>query len=592
MHRWVWALIVLVCSHPVLGQTDPKTPSTPATQPAASEPVKKEPVFDPFVPRQVAEKLLAIDNVQTRSMGLARLASLIWKHDEEYARVLFEKALAASNPPQSRPTSGLLKLIHRGVISVIATRDPGWAKRLIDALANVDERSRNSANMNAALALIDSAPGQAVEFAERALYDQLNPQFLDFLLALRKTDRARADQTFLQVLRFLGQQPQPDIKSLHFIGLYLFTAPDLLDSDHYAVTLVDKLIVPNITVQRPGTSPALVRAYLTTSSSLLLRAATDTAQQELTFTLGRLLLPKARSAAPDLVTQIEAAMAAVSSNVPPTITNDSAFKYIDMTPPTPAESLANAERKPDQLSRDIAFLDVAASAWRKSDFKTVRKAASMIQDAEAAEALNLLVDFGEAAALLEGDAASIATVEKVAYKLPAGLERSLLLLAIGQNRIKSGNVSQVEEAIDASLKATSVVDNFHRPCLSLIAAGNLAQVRSSRTPFVVAGTIKDLNSFTEVNCLDVEWKREIKVGALESTFLLDKLGLNLNLNEALRAIYLSDFEIGFARAQELKNEPLRARALVEFVGAYLNKLEKDAASQRKPPGETSRQPPK
>jgi len=149
----------------------------------------------------------------------------------------------------------------------------------------------------------------------------------------------------------------------------------------------------------------------------------------------------------------------------------------------------------------------------------------------------------------------------------------------------------VEEAIDASLKATSAVDNFHRPCLSVIAAGNLAQVRSSRTPFVIASTIKDLNSFAEVNCIDVDWTRQIKVGALESTFLLDGFGLNLNLDEALRAIYLSDFEIGFARAQELKNEPLRARALVEFVGAYLNKLEKDA-SQRKPRVETSRQPPK
>ena len=68
---------------------------------------------------------------------------------------------------------------------------------------------------------------------------------------------------------------------------------------------------------------------------------------------------------------------------------------------------------------------------------------------------------------------------------------------------------------------------------------------------------------------------------MESTFLLDSFGLNLNLDEALRAIYLSDFEIGFARAQELKNEPLRARALVEFVVAYLNKLEQDK-SQKKP----------
>jgi len=580
MRYWLCLIVVVICSHAVRCQTNTKTPPSSTTQPPTSDADKKEPTFDPFVPRQVAEKLNGIDNVQTRSTGLARLASLIWKHDEDYARALFEKALAITNP-QSKPTSGPLKLFHRNVIAIIATRDPEWAKRLIDAQTSLDERGRNSANLNAAMALIDSAPGEAVEFAQRALRDELNPGFLHFLLTMRKTDQARADQTFIQVLRFLGQQPKPDIRALHSVGVYLFTAADLLDSDRYAVTRVDEILVPNITFQRPGVSPVLVRAYLATSSSLLLRAATDTAQQQYTFTLARLLLPKARSAAPELVTQIEAAMAAVSANVPPAITNESAFKYIDMTPPTPAESLANAERKPDQLSRDMAFLDVAASAWRKSDFKTVRKAASMIQDAEAGEALKLLVDFGEAASLLKDEAPNVPAVEKVAYKLPAGLERALLLLAIAQNRMKSGSVPQVEEAIDASLKAATAIDTWYRPCLGLIAAGNLAQVRSSRTPFVIASTIKDLNSFEDAHCIGVEWTREIKLPALQSSFSLDKFGLDMNVDAALRAIYLSDFEIGFARAQELQSEPLRARALVEFVAVYLNKLEKDA-SQTKP----------
>jgi hypothetical protein len=55
MHRRVWALIVLVCSHTVLCQTGTKTPPISAKQPNVSEAVKKEREFDPFVPRQVAE---------------------------------------------------------------------------------------------------------------------------------------------------------------------------------------------------------------------------------------------------------------------------------------------------------------------------------------------------------------------------------------------------------------------------------------------------------------------------------------------------------------------------------------------------------
>ena len=576
MRCLVYAVVVLACSSTGICQTDKPAP---AKRLPAADAVKKDREFDPFVPRHAAEKLFAIDNVQTKSIGLARLASLIWKHDEDYARTLFEKALAVTNP-QSNPSDGRLRVIHRNVISVIAIRDAEWAKRLIDAQASQDERGRNSANINTALALIESSPGQAVEFAQRALRDQLNPAFLDFLLTMRKTDQARADQTFLQVLRFLGQQSQPDIKSLHLMGVYLFTAPHMIDSAGYAVTVVDRILVPNITAQRPGVPPALVRTYLTTSSSLLLRAATDTAQQQFIYALGRMLLLKAQSIAPDLVSQFEAAMAAVSSTVPPTLVNESAFKYIDMKPRTPEESLANAEQKTDELEREIAFLDIAASAWRKSDFKTVRAAAGMIKNTDASQALNLLADYGEAAALLKRDPTNVAAAEKVAYKLPPGLERSMLMLSIAQTLVKSGKVAEAEEAIDASLKAAAAVDDFHRPCLSLVATGQLAQLRSLRAPTAVASTIKELNSFDAVNYAAVEWVREVEVGPLKSIFLLDAFGLDLDLNTALRAIFLSDLEIGFTRAQELKNEGLRSRALVEFVAAYLDKLEKEASQQK------------
>jgi hypothetical protein len=581
VRRCICIVIVLAFSHVVLCQTDKPAPAKRRSTP---EVIKTDRVFDPFVPRHAAEKLFALENVQTKSIAISRLASLIWKLDEEYARVLFDKALAVSNP-QSNSSDGRLKIIHRNVISVIATKDAAWAKRLIDAQAALDDKGRNSANIDTAIALIDSSPSEAVAFAQRALGNQLHPAFLYFLVTLRKTDPTRADQTFLQVLRFLDQQPQADIRSLHSIGVYLFTAPQLIDSEGYAVTVVDRILVPNITVQRPGMPPNLVSTYLTTASRLLLRAATDKDQQQYTYALGRMLLIKARSVAPSLVPQFEAAMAAVSSNVPPTLTNESAFKYIDMAPRTPEESLANAEQKPTELEREIAFLDLAASAWRKSDFKTVRAAASMIKNTEASQTLGVLVEFGEAATLLKTNAASVEAVEKIAYKLPAGLERALLLLSIGQTGVKNGKAAEAEEAIDASLKATSAVEDLRRPCLSLVAAGQLAQLRSLRAPTVVASTIRDLNSFDTVNYAAVDWTREIEIAPLKVTFSLDISGLDLNLDTALRAIFLSDFEIGFARAQELRNEGLRGRALVAFVAAYLEKLEKD--SRKKPAPATS-----
>src|SRR5262249_15229302 len=153
---------------------------------------------------------------------------------------------------------------------VIARKDPAWAKRLIDAQQNWDAKTHNTANINTALSLTEDDPALAVEFAQRGLQDQLNPAYLHFLITLRKSDQARADDMFLQVLSFLGQQQQADIKGLHLMGIYLFTAPNMLDSDNYSITRVDDILVPNITVQRNGIPPALVRAYLSTAGTMLL----------------------------------------------------------------------------------------------------------------------------------------------------------------------------------------------------------------------------------------------------------------------------------------------------------------------------------
>lgn len=573
MRLIVCAGLVLVFSIVVLCQSSPQSLAT--NHDAGADIVKSTAGFDPIVPRQVAEKLLTLDNLNAKTAGLSRLANLIWKRDQDFAHSLFEKALALTTP-QTDSNNAQLMILRRNVIRMLARNDPEWAKRLIDTS---DAKIRNSINVSTASSLIDEDPGLAVEFAQRGLQEQLNPSYLYFLLSLRKADKTRADQTFLQMLTFLGQQQRPDIKSVHLIGVYLFTAADMLESENYAITRVDNILVPNITAQRTGVSPALVRAYLKTAGTLLLRAATDTSQQQVTYALGRLLLPKAKLTAPDLAGRIEAAMAAVSSGVPASLTNDTAYKYIDSAPPTPAESFANAELKPTQEARDIAFLDIAAQAWRKSDFKNARKAASMIENAEANRTLRSLVDFGEAASLLKRDDSLAATAEKAAYKLSPGLERAILLLTISQYRVKSGNTALAEEAIDASLKAAAAVSDIRRPCLHLIAASHLAQLHSSIAPAVTVSAIKELNSFDNADYAAVEWNRIVEAGPLKASFSLEVPPLNLNLDSALRAILLSDLDLGFARAQEIKNENLRARALVEFVAVYLDKLNKQTEKE-------------
>jgi hypothetical protein len=111
-----------VCSHAGFAQAD-KQRSISAGQPVALTASSGNQAVDPFLPRQVAEKLFVLDNVYAKTTGLSRLASLIWKYDEDYARLLFEKALAATTP-QGNGDDARLRMFQRSIISVIAKKDP------------------------------------------------------------------------------------------------------------------------------------------------------------------------------------------------------------------------------------------------------------------------------------------------------------------------------------------------------------------------------------------------------------------------------------------------------------------------------------
>src|SRR5262245_51458086 len=96
----------------------------------------------------------------------------------------------------------------------------------------------------------------------------------------------------------------------------------------------------------------------------------DAEQRKYSYALCYMLLPKAKSVAPDLTAKLDAVMAALSPDVPASLTKDSAYRYMNMAPTTDEARLENAENKPDQEGRDMAYLEIAYQAWRKGNFKT------------------------------------------------------------------------------------------------------------------------------------------------------------------------------------------------------------------------------
>jgi TonB family protein len=548
---------------------------------------KQDPKLAVYQVHRLAEKILALRSARAKAFEIARLAAVLWKQDETHARFLFEKALNLTTPNGNDPEARALSTLHRRVVALIARSDAEWAKQLIDSAAKRETEDQSSktfsgANIRTALGLLEDDSPVAVQFAERSLKGGVNAAFLDFVFALRKKDQPEANRLFLQALNYLSQQPAVNISEFHSLGLYLFTAPDMIDSDQYKITLIDHILVPNITADRPGIPTALVRTYLATAADVLWRMQSDPEQRKYSYALCYMLLPKSRNVAPDLTAKLDATMAALAPEVPAALTKDSAYRHVNVLPTSTEEKLTDAENKPDTESRDIAYLEIAFQAWRKGDFKTARIAQERISDLEAGQRLAAIIDFGDGAWAIKQDA-DLSKAEAMANRLPQGIERSILFQAIAKTQGEGSSPNSTEEAVDKALKAARSISDGRRPFILLTAASQLARVKSPAVHSVLAEAVKDFNSFEDSVFSGLDWAQSIQIGPMKARFPLDVANVDFGFNEAFRAVASADPEAAMARVDELRNENLRAQSLVEVGRAFLDKLPPKDLEQNEQP---------
>ena len=578
-------------------ETSPRDQKQMALKPGGEQPPAK-PSTEPddkldaklavYQVHRLAEKILALRSVPTKAVEIARLATVLWKHDETRARSLFEKALNLTIANGNDPEQRVLPTLHRRVIALIARNDAEWAKRLIDAAAKRDSGDQSSktlsgTNIGTALGLLEEDYPVAVQFAERSLNGGVNPAFLDFILILRKKDEPAANRLFVQALNYLTQQPAVNILEFHSLGLYLFSHPDRLDSEHRVLTVVEDILVPNITAERPGVPKVLVRAYLTTAADVLWRMTSDSEQRKYSYALCYMLLPKARNVAPDLTTKFDAVMAALAPEVPAGLTKDSAFRYMNLPPTTTEEKLTKAENKPTQDDRDIAYLEIALQAWHKGDFKTARIAQGRISVLEASQRLAAIIDFGDGAWAIKQNNVDLARAEAMANRLPEGVERSILLQAIAKIQGKGRNPNLAEETVDKALKAARSISDGRRPFLLLTAAAQLANLKSPAVHSAATEAVKSFNSFEESAFAELDWAQTVQIGPLRARFPLDVANIDFGFSEAFLTVALADPEAAMARADELRHEKLRAQGLVEVGRAFLDKLAPKELDQNEQP---------
>jgi hypothetical protein len=71
--------------------------------------------------RSFSEKLWGLRNLKSRTIGTAKLGSLLWKQDPIYARGLFEKALSLTIPANDSDEVKLRSNLKRTVIRSISS---------------------------------------------------------------------------------------------------------------------------------------------------------------------------------------------------------------------------------------------------------------------------------------------------------------------------------------------------------------------------------------------------------------------------------------------------------------------------------------
>jgi TonB family protein len=245
---------------------------------------------------------------------------------------------------------------------------------------------------------------------------------------------------------------------------------------------------------------------------------------------------------------------------------------MNLPPTTTEEKLTNAENRPDQEGRDIAYLEIALQAWRKGDFKTARIAQARISDLETSQRLAAIIDFGDGAWAIKEGSADLSRADAMSNRLPQGIERSILLQAIAKIQGKGANANLTEETIDRALKAARSINDGRRPFLLLTAAAQLANLKSPAMHTAMAEVIRDFNSFDESALSGLDWAQSVQIGPMKARFPLDVADINFGFNEAFRAVAFADPEAAMARAEELRHENLRAQSLVEVGRAFLEKL--------------------
>lgn len=557
------------------------------------------------------DRALKFSTIRAKTQTLSTIGELLWKYDEQYARELLLKSLdmitnEMAVPSQQTPAAGQtaeqaaaqyqrsLGVLRGMVLSRIARHDVALAKRLADnSTSSETSMNRGQNDMQIAMSLWRDNPTAALEFAERSLNKGLLTgsvregsafNLVMLLFALRRTNVAQADALYVKALNSLVAQPNVDAETLLYMGTYVYAAP-IGDPSEYTVAgmmpLTGNIGIPNISIDRPNASPDAVRAYLDAALRILTREITDPRQQQLYYAAAYLLLPRVERVFPQRAPLLQAAMQALSANVPRELTQEETYTRFATRPKTDVDvdaAMQQVDNITDSDRRDDMCLMFTYGLYRTNKFADARLFAAKVQDLSVRSQLENEILFGEAREALARNNAH--TAEEAAAKLSPSIESAVLWMKLARIRSAAGDRTGQTEALRSALEDARRTDDYRRTSIMLAAASDFLPIDASTGLQALSDAVKAFNEaqLTEEEAREGEsiqfpnWWRRIKTKHMWRPFPLLAGPDNFYPYTSLSLIAKVNPEDVSSSLMDFSNEDLLGQALMALSTAWVNQI--------------------
>jgi predicted negative regulator of RcsB-dependent stress response len=463
-----------------------------------------------------AAKTFDDDRLKIRTQ--AQVADLLWSHDEQRSRRLFEEVFRAvasaklpeqdgsSFPGMPSPTPSPLLSLQTEILALVARRDPDLAEKLINSTRESSSDKDSSSNqqteagkgrqpemyLQAALSIAKTDPERAVQLARAGLAGGLNPTVLRVLLTLRQSNGALADGLFRDALSVARRDLKTAPANISLLASYALP--------EFVTGAFDAEGGANVAAQ--SGSPA-VTEFLNFAFVTYMQLSGTAAQfgvptggitppatpNPVALMTGQRLLPSFTRYMPDKAAMFRQALDAMARNVP----QGAGAEITKMFQPASASDLVEQAKSEKYAPlRDLLYLRAAVSAISSGEFDQALSIADKIEDKERRAGFSSIIRSQAASSLIKKNDVDAAL--RFARGVEDMRQRALLFAKIARALLDKKDAQRAGDVLGEAEQAVSKADDGEEKAYALL---TITEVKSRLDPAqgfsAMEATIKAFN---------------------------------------------------------------------------------------------------